>query len=245
MPAECHTITREIAVSAQKPPPLHSAAGSLWPLRNTWSRATEDLYSAWIAKLFDAPLDAELSWPALHLVLRDRSRNLLFNYLGLGEDEMGLVLRPDCAKLPYLLRAYFAFKMGLPFGYSSCGRGGHGSPPKCYQWFNIQNHEEPRPSPMQEQSTAPATAISTLGQMFSRPVAASAGAVFPRCALDARLRCLSADDGLPNPLAVELVMQRKSEGLSKAAEQLARLRARPHARPSRRGSSRCSRSGRA
>jgi DNA-binding transcriptional LysR family regulator len=45
--------------------------------------------------------------------------------------------------------------------------------------------------------------------------------VFPRCALDARLRCLSADDGLPNPLAVELVMQRKSEGLSKAAEQLA------------------------
>ena len=30
---------------------------------------------------------------------------------------------------------------------------------------------------MQEQSTAPATAISTLGQMFSRPVAASAGAM--------------------------------------------------------------------
>jgi hypothetical protein len=175
MPAECHTITREIAVSAQKPAPSHSAAGSVWPLRNAWSRATEDLYSAWIAKLFDAPLDADLSWPALHLVLRDRSRNLLFNYLGVGEDEMGLVLRPDCAKLPYLLRAYFAFKMGLPFGYSSCGRGGHGSPPKCYQWFNIQNHEEPRPSPTQVQSTAPATAISTLGQMFSRPVAASAG----------------------------------------------------------------------
>jgi hypothetical protein len=169
MPAECHAITREIAVSTQKPPPPHSAAGSVWPLRNTWSRATEDLYSAWIGKLFDAPLDAELSWPALHLALRDRSRNLLFNYLGLGEDEMGLILRPDCAKLPYLLRAYFAFKMGLPYGYSSCGRGGHGSPPKCYQWFNIQNYEEPRPSQMQGQSTASAMAISALGQMFSRP----------------------------------------------------------------------------
>ena len=174
VPVECPAITREIAVSAQKPPLLHATAGSIWPLRNTWSRATEDLYSAWIAKLFDAPLDAELSWRALHEVLRDRSRNLLFNYLGLGEDEMGLVLRPDCAKLPYLLRAYFAFKMGLPFGYSKCSRGGHGSPPKCYQWFNIQNPEEPRPSPGPEQSTAPVTAISTLGQMFSRPVAPSA-----------------------------------------------------------------------
>jgi hypothetical protein len=91
MPAECHTITREIAVSAQKPPPLHSAAGSLWPLRNTWSHATEDLYSAWIAKLFDAPLDAELSWPALHLVLRDRSRNLPFNYLGVAERTLSYI----------------------------------------------------------------------------------------------------------------------------------------------------------
>ena len=165
MPAECRTITREIAVSAQKPPPLHATAGSIWPLRNTWNRTTEDLFSAWIAKLFDAPLDAELSWRAAHEVLRDRSRNLLFNYLGLGEDEMGLVLRPDCAKLPYLLRAYFAFKMGLPFGYSKCSRGGHGSPPKCYQWFNIQNPEGPP-----GQSTTPVTAISTLGQIFSRPV---------------------------------------------------------------------------
>ena len=43
-----------------------AAAGSLWPVRNSWNRATENLYSAWIEKLFDAPLDVELSWPALH-----------------------------------------------------------------------------------------------------------------------------------------------------------------------------------
>ena len=47
--------------------------------------------------------------------------------------------------------------------------------------------------------------------------------VFPRCAVDARLRCLSPDDGLPNLASVELVMQRKSGGLSEAAEQLARF----------------------
>src|SRR3984885_11779804 len=31
---------------------------------------------------------------------------------------MNMVIRPDCADLPYFLRAYFAFKMGLPYGFS-------------------------------------------------------------------------------------------------------------------------------
>ena len=84
-------------------------------------------------------------------MMRDRSRNLLFNHLGLGEDEMKMVLRPDCADLPYFLRAYFAFKMGLPFGFSKCTRGGGGKPPHCPQWFSIQNAEAaraPRPEPL-------------------------------------------------------------------------------------------------
>jgi hypothetical protein len=145
--AECSTVTREIAVRADKPPPPRAAEGSIWPLRNTWNRSTENLFSAWIEKLFDAPLEATLSWPALHEVLRDRSRNALFNHLGLGEDQMGLIIRPDCADLPYFLRAYFAFKMGLPFGYSKCTRGGGGRAPRCPAWWNIQHLEEPRPPP--------------------------------------------------------------------------------------------------
>ncbi len=139
--AECSTITREIAVHDDKPPPPSATSGSMWPLRNTWDRATENLFSAWIEKLFDAPLDMEPSWPALHDVLRDRSRNVLFNSLGLGEDEVPMALRPDCTDMVYFLRAYFAFKMGLPFGYSKCSRGGGGKPPKCYQWFSIVNPE--------------------------------------------------------------------------------------------------------
>jgi hypothetical protein len=146
-PVECSRVTREINVRPNAPPRPSSITGSTWPLRNTWNRATENLFSAWIQKLFDDPLDAEPSWPALHLVLRDRSRNFLFNYLGLGEDEMKIVLRPDCADLPYFLRAYFAFKMGLPFGFSKCSRGGGGKPPYCPQWFSIQNAEEARPPP--------------------------------------------------------------------------------------------------
>jgi hypothetical protein len=50
-----------------------------------------------------------------------------------------MTLRPDCTDMVYFLRAYFAFKMGLPFGYSTCSRGGGGKPPKCYQWFSIVN----------------------------------------------------------------------------------------------------------
>jgi len=138
-PVGCGAIAREISVRDGEPPRPRAAAGSVWPLRNTWNRATENLYSAWIEKLFDAPLDAEPSWPALYNVLRDRSRNVLFNYLGLGEDEIPMTLRPDCADLVYFLRAYFAFKMGLPFGYSKCSRGGGGKPPRCYGWTSIQS----------------------------------------------------------------------------------------------------------
>ena len=155
---ECGTITRDISVRDGEPPRPTSTAGSLWPLRNVWDRANENLYSAWIEKLFDSPLDAPLSWGALHEVLRDRSRNMLYNHLGLGEDDTKIILKPDCADMPYFLRAYFAFKMGLPFGYSKCSRGTGGGAPKCPQWFNIQNPEPPRAPP--PDPTAGASAVA-------------------------------------------------------------------------------------
>ena len=152
-PAACRTITRDIVVSAQKVPGPRATPGSVWPIRNTWNRATENLFSAWIEKLFDAPLDTEPSWKAWHEVLRDQSRNLLFNYLGANEDNVTINLRPDCADFAYFLRAYFAFKMGLPFGYSNCSRGG-----KCYQWFNMEHPEATRPPPPPDQRIASALA---------------------------------------------------------------------------------------
>jgi hypothetical protein len=173
-PAECSTITRKIAVRADRPAPPSATAGSVWPVRNTWNSTTENLFSAWVEKLFDDPLDAAPSWPALHEVLRDRSRNFLFNHLGLGEDTMKIVLRPDCADLPYFLRAYFAFKMGLPFGYSKCTRGGGGRAPHCPQWFSIQNLEPPPPQPEPVAAPrAPAANRSTgfLGSVFGGPLA--------------------------------------------------------------------------
>ena len=132
--ADCGKISHAITVSATKPAPLGASGKGLWPLRASRNRATENLFSAWIEKLFDAPLDQEPSWPALYNVLRDKSRNMLFNSLGLGEDQIPMALKPDCTDMVYFLRAYFAFKMGLPFGYSRCNRG---KPPTCSQWFSM------------------------------------------------------------------------------------------------------------
>jgi hypothetical protein len=157
---ECRTITREIVVNAQKPASPGTPAGRIWQVRNSWNSTTESLFSAWIEKLFDAPPDQDLSWKVWHEVLRDKSRNFLFNYLGRGEDNLTASLRPDCADFVYFLRAYFAFKMGLPFGYSNCSRGAGGKAPKCYQWFDIDHPESTRPAPPPEQEAASSTPIA-------------------------------------------------------------------------------------
>ncbi|MDD2740182.1 MAG: hypothetical protein PHR94_14740 [Methylomonas lenta] len=98
--------------------------------QKTWGRATEAFYSAWIEELFGAPPLETLNFPSLEPVLRNSERNFLYNYLGLNEDK-NLPLTPDCADLPYTLRAYFAWKNGLPIAFRNCGRGSAKVPPHC------------------------------------------------------------------------------------------------------------------
>ncbi|WP_373508664.1 hypothetical protein, partial [Thiocapsa sp.] len=95
-----------------------------------WDLATEAFYAAWIEHLFEAPPEQALSFDSLGPVLRDPERNLLFNYLGNGEDNR-LPAEPDCADLPYFLRTYFAWKLGLPIAYRPCTRGSRSSAPTC------------------------------------------------------------------------------------------------------------------
>ncbi|MGZ8186397.1 MAG: hypothetical protein ACXWTL_08130 [Methylobacter sp.] len=95
-----------------------------------WGLATEAFYSAWIEELFGAPPEENLSFPSLQPVLRNTGRNFLHNHLGLNEDK-NLPLTPDCADLPYTLRAYFAWKIGLPFAFRPCTRGSAKKPPHC------------------------------------------------------------------------------------------------------------------
>lgn len=101
-----------------------------WQTTRTWNRSVENLYAAFIEQLFREPLEDDVTWPRLQEVIGDPSRNLLYDYRLPGEDAR-LSLKPDCADLPYVLRAYFAWKLGLPFTYRACTRGGRNAPPTC------------------------------------------------------------------------------------------------------------------
>jgi hypothetical protein len=95
-----------------------------------WDLPAQALYASWVERLFDAPPDQSLSFPSLAPVLRDPTRNFLHDYLGTSEDEH-LPAEPDCADLSYFLRAYFAWKVGLPIAYRTCSRGTSVRPPRC------------------------------------------------------------------------------------------------------------------
>jgi hypothetical protein len=105
-----------------------------WRSRIKWERDTENLYALWIERLFDAPVDEDISWNPLSQALSDPERNTLYNYMGLGEDsgaEGAPRMDPDCADFPYFLRSYFAWKLGLPFAFRPCRRGNAKRAPTC------------------------------------------------------------------------------------------------------------------
>lgn len=95
-----------------------------------WDRRTGALFAAWVEKLFDAPPEESMSFPSLEPVLRNSERNFLYDYLG-GSEDRRLPAEPDCADLPYFLRSYFAWKIGLPMAFRACSRGSAAAPPRC------------------------------------------------------------------------------------------------------------------
>jgi hypothetical protein len=110
-------------------------ATGVWTITRAWDREMEDLYSTWVARLFLVDPGAKAGWRPLHQVLRDPKRNLLYGNLGLREDDprskVKVVLTPDCADTPFFLRAYFSWKLGLPFAMRRCLRGDSIHGPSC------------------------------------------------------------------------------------------------------------------
>jgi hypothetical protein len=131
----------------EKPSPGEASVrfepGVTWKTLRGWDSNMETLYSAWISALFNG-CGEQSSWTALNEVTQDKNRNILFNYLSLGEDDPTVknrvIMQPDCADNPFFLRAYFAWKLGLPFGYHLCDRGYIGRNPKTGQWITNESH---------------------------------------------------------------------------------------------------------
>jgi hypothetical protein len=111
--------------------------GSVWKTTRSWDSGMETLYSAWINALFGGS-DEQASWNALHEVTQNKENNFLYDYLSLGEDDSvaknKVFMEPDCADNPFFLRAYFSWKLGLPFGFHICNRGYVGHNPQTGEW---------------------------------------------------------------------------------------------------------------
>jgi hypothetical protein len=126
-------------VSANK---SESTQGNVWKTRQSWSPETETLYSAWVNALFSKG-NEQSSWPALHEVTQNKEFNFLYNALSLDEDNASgktrVLMEPDCADNPYFLRAYFAWKLGLPFGFHIADRGWMGKAPSTGQWITNES----------------------------------------------------------------------------------------------------------
>jgi hypothetical protein len=115
-----------------------AAKSVVWKNITGWDSNKEKIYSAWINALFQH-CNENSSWSALHEVIQNQNQNFLYNYLSIGEDDPKsqnrLIMQPDCADNPFFLRAYFSWKLGLPFGYHICDRGSIGRNPKAGQWI--------------------------------------------------------------------------------------------------------------
>jgi len=125
---------QEFEIAPQKP---IQSKGLIWKTTRGWDISAETLYSAWVNALFQGS-DEQSSWTALHEVTRNSENNFLYNFLSLGEDDpeskIKVLMEPDCADNPFFLRAYFAWKLGLPFGYHICDRGYLGKNPNTGRW---------------------------------------------------------------------------------------------------------------
>ncbi len=114
------------------------STGVVWKTLRGWDSGIEAIYSAWINALFQG-CDEHSSWPSLNAVTQNKDKNFLYNFLSQGEDNPDsknrVIMQPDCADNPFFLRAYFAWKLDLPFGYHVCNRGWLGHSPKTGQWI--------------------------------------------------------------------------------------------------------------
>ncbi|MEI6274692.1 MAG: hypothetical protein WCP08_01825 [Prolixibacteraceae bacterium] len=134
--------------------PAQISSNAVWNTQKGWDAGSEDQYSAWVNALFNEA-DERSSWTALQEVTQMRERNFLYNFLSLNEDDSNgkdkVLMQPDCADNPFYLRAYFSWKLGLPFGFHECDRGYLGKAPRTGRW--VTNEIQLSGSPIRKFNT--------------------------------------------------------------------------------------------
>lgn len=103
--------------------PLDRPTASAWPAVNQWDARLEAEYGEFVERL-GAAVEARRCH-RLADCLRDPVANTTYE----AAVDADLTLHLDCADLPYVLRAYFAFKRRLPFGFVA-GTDGDGRDPR-------------------------------------------------------------------------------------------------------------------
>ena len=94
----------------------NSAHAQAWKVcRSQWTEQDEKVYSDFVERICDS------KYGNLNKFIKDPKVNPLY-----GEEDKNFNLSPDCADLPYMIRAYVAYKLRLPFSYVSeiGGNGG-------------------------------------------------------------------------------------------------------------------------
>jgi hypothetical protein len=101
---------------------MQQSRAAAWKLsKSFWTEQDEKIYENFVKAL------GESKHGNLNKFIRDAKSNPLY-----GQEDKSFYLYPDCADLPYLLRAYVAYKLRLPFGYVSKISGKGGDPRYSY-----------------------------------------------------------------------------------------------------------------
>ena len=106
-------LLQESRRSAQSAPslsrPAPSAEAAWRVLHTAWTERDEKGYEDFVQRI------GESDCRSAHQCLTSAEANPLYH----GSNPPGMQFYADCADLPYVLRAYYAWKNGLPFSYSA------------------------------------------------------------------------------------------------------------------------------
>jgi hypothetical protein len=112
------------SVAASPVSKLDGPTAEVWPARRAWDAALEARYGEFIARLGHSVAAGRCR--TLAACLRDPAINPLFE-----PGAESLRFHADCADVPYILRAYFAYHHDLPFSYAKSMQG-HGRDARYY-----------------------------------------------------------------------------------------------------------------